>query len=64
MKQLSECTIPPKGGYAVVVKPGGYIEFRAEMDCLVSMSNCPEDTLSACNAYTSTATKVEVFAAD
>ncbi len=45
-----------------VTKPGDYIEFRAEMDCLVGMSNCPEDTLSACNAYTSTPTKVEVFA--
>ena len=45
-----------------ITKPGDYIEFRAEMDCLVGMSNCPEDTLSACNAYTSAPTTVEVFA--
>ena len=33
-----------------VSRPGDYIEFRAEMDCLVGLSNCPEDTLTMCNA--------------
>ena len=45
-----------------VTEPGDYIEFRAEMDCLVAMSNCPEDTLTACNAGTCKPVKVEVLA--
>ncbi len=44
-----------------ITKPGDYIEFRAEMDCLVGMSNCPEDKLSDTNCKTSAPTKVEVF---
>jgi len=44
-----------------ITKPGDYIEFRAEMDCLVAMSNCPEDSLSDTNCRRSAPTKVEVF---
>jgi uncharacterized protein YcgI (DUF1989 family) len=44
-----------------VTKPGDYIEFRAELDCLIAISNCPEDTLTPCNAYHCTPIKVEVF---
>ena len=44
-----------------ITKPGDYIEFRAEMDCLVGMSNCPEDSLSDCNCHTSAPTRIEVF---
>ena len=44
-----------------IIKPGDYIEFRAEVDCLVGMSNCPEDTLSDTNCRTSAPTRVEVF---
>jgi uncharacterized protein YcgI (DUF1989 family) len=44
-----------------VTKPGDYIEFRAEIDCLVGFSNCPEDVLSNCNAKHCTPMKVEVF---
>jgi uncharacterized protein len=33
-----------------ITEAGDFIEFRAEMDCLVAMSNCPEDTLTLCNA--------------
>jgi uncharacterized protein YcgI (DUF1989 family) len=46
-----------------VSKPGDYIEFRAEMDCLVGLSNCPEDLLTDCNARNCTPMKIEVFAA-
>lgn len=45
-----------------VSKPGDYIEFRAEMDLLVGLSNCPEDLLTDCNARNCTPMKVEVFA--
>lgn len=44
-----------------VSRPGDYIEFRAEMDCLVGLSNCPEDTLTLCNAKHCTPLKVEVY---
>jgi uncharacterized protein YcgI (DUF1989 family) len=41
-------------------RPGDYIELRAEMDCLVGLSNCPEDTISMCNAKRCTPYRVEV----
>lgn len=44
-----------------VTRPGDYIEFRAEMDCLVGLSNCPEDVLTLCNARRCTPVKVEVY---
>ncbi len=44
-----------------VSKAGDYIEFRAEMDCLVGLSNCPQDILNPCNAYHCTPMKIEVF---
>ena len=44
-----------------VTEPGDYIEFRSELDCLVAISNCPEDTLTPCNAYHCTPIKIEVF---
>ena len=44
-----------------VAKPGDYVELRAEMNCLVAMSNCPEDTLTICNVRHNTPIKVEVY---
>ena len=44
-----------------VSKPGDYIEFRAEMDCIVGFSNCPLDALAPCNAYHCTPVEVEIF---
>lgn len=43
-----------------VSRPGDYIEFRAEMNCLVGLSACPLEA-GSCNAGKSTAIKVEVF---
>ncbi len=43
-----------------VSRPGDYVEFRAEMDCLVALSNCPMD-LGACNAGRCKPVKVEVY---
>jgi uncharacterized protein YcgI (DUF1989 family) len=45
-----------------VTKPGDYIEFRTETDCLVALSNCPEETLTLCNGYHCTPVKIEVLA--
>lgn len=44
-----------------VTAPGDYIEFRADMDCLIALSVCPEETLTPCNGGTSTAIKVGVY---
>jgi uncharacterized protein len=32
-----------------VTRPGDYIEFRAEMDCLCSLTACPDNISSNCN---------------
>jgi hypothetical protein len=45
-----------------VSKPGDYIELRAEIDCLIGLSNCPEDRLTQCNDRNCTPMKIEVFA--
>jgi uncharacterized protein YcgI (DUF1989 family) len=44
-----------------VTKPGDYIEFRAEMDLIVGLSNCPLDVLAPCNGYHCTPVKISVF---
>ena len=44
-----------------VTKPGDYIEFRADMDCLAAISKCPEDKLGPSNAYHCTPIQVQVF---
>ncbi len=40
-------------------KPGGTMRLRAEVDCLVALSACPQD-LNPCNGGTPTPLKVEV----
>jgi uncharacterized protein YcgI (DUF1989 family) len=47
-----------------VTKVGDYIEFRAEMDCLVAMSNCPEDVLTLCNAGQCKSIRVTKYGVD
>ncbi len=49
-----------------VSRPGDYIEFRAEMDCIVALSNCPMDvnvgsTVVSCNGDVCTPLKVEIY---
>ena len=44
-----------------VSRPGDYIEFRAEMDCIVGLSNCPEDVFSPCNGWVCTPLKVQMY---
>jgi uncharacterized protein YcgI (DUF1989 family) len=43
-----------------VSRPGDYIEFRAEMDCLVAFSVCPLE-IGACNGGKSTPMKFEIY---
>ena len=45
-----------------VSRAGDYVEFRAEMDLVIGLSNCPLDVLAPCNGYHCTPVKVEVFA--
>ncbi len=34
-----------------VSRPGDYVEFRSEMDCLAALSTCPDDAVSLCNGH-------------
>lgn len=46
------CPVEADGSWTIaepVSKPGDYVDLRAEMDCLVVLSNCPQD-LNPCNA--------------
>jgi len=48
------CPVRPDGSWSIEPpksKAGDYIEFQAEMDCVVAMSNCPQD-LNPCNSGT------------
>jgi uncharacterized protein len=44
-----------------VTKAGDFIEFRAEIDCFVAVSNCPDDTITACNGYHCTPVGLDVL---
>jgi uncharacterized protein YcgI (DUF1989 family) len=53
-----------RGGWVIkepVSRPGDYIEFQTEMNCIVGLSNCPEDVLTMCNAKKCTPVKVEIY---
>jgi uncharacterized protein YcgI (DUF1989 family) len=44
-----------------VSKPGDHIEFRAEMDLVVGLSNCPLDVLVPCNGFNCTPVGIQVY---
>ena len=46
-----------------VSRPGDYIEFRMEMDCILALSNCPNDVINPVNAWVCTPIKVEIYEA-
>jgi uncharacterized protein len=54
----------PQGGRWIskepVTRPGDYIEFRAEIDCLIAISNCPAEQFTPCNGDKCTPIKIEV----
>jgi uncharacterized protein len=47
-----------------VTRPGDYIEFRAEIDCLVAISNCPAEQFTHRNGSECTPIRIEVLASD
>lgn len=46
---------------APVSKPGDHVELLAETDCLLAISNCPEDHVSLINGGRCTPMRLEVF---
>jgi len=44
-------------------QPGDYIEFKAEVDCLVGMTVCPQDQ-NACNGYRITPLQLTIYPMD
>ncbi|MFB3073511.1 MAG: DUF1989 domain-containing protein [bacterium] len=53
MNVFMNCPIQPDGNYTIEEpksKAGDYVDFRADMDVLVAMSNCPQER-NACNAF-------------
>ena len=45
------CPVEASGAWTIatpVSKPGDYVDLRAEMDCVIALSNCPQD-LNPCN---------------
>jgi uncharacterized protein YcgI (DUF1989 family) len=40
-------------------KPGDYIDLRAEMDCIVAISNCPQDK-NPCNAFNPSPLRIQI----
>ena len=43
-----------------ISRPGDFIDLRAQMDCLVALSNCPQER-NPCNAFKPTPMKIEVW---
>ncbi len=57
------CPIGDDGSYKIDFpksKRGDFIDLKADMDCIVAMSNCPSD-MSPCNGYHLTPVKVIVY---
>ena len=47
------CPVEPDGKIAIkepISNPGDYIELQAEMDCIIAISDCPQER-NPCNAY-------------
>jgi uncharacterized protein len=41
-------------------KPGDYIDLKGEMDCLITISNCPQDR-NPCNGFNPTPLRLQVI---
>lgn len=57
------CPVQPGGGWSIEdprSQAGDYVEFIAEMDVIVAMSNCPQD-LNPCNSGTLKPLRWEIF---
>jgi len=53
MNVFMNIPVDPKTGMCYIeeplTRPGDYIEFRAEIDCLGALSTCPENVINKCN---------------
>jgi hypothetical protein len=59
-------TYQPDGSMALnepLSRPGDYIDLRAELDCVVALSNCPQDR-NPCNGFHPTPVRVMVLPAE
>ncbi|NLB52812.1 MAG: urea carboxylase-associated family protein [Syntrophomonadaceae bacterium] len=57
------CPVSLDGSISIqepISKPGDFIELQAEMDCLIAISNCPQER-NPCNAFNPTALAVLVY---
>ncbi len=43
-----------------VSRPGDFVELEALVDCLIALSNCPDDVVSPVNGYRCTPVKIEI----
>jgi len=41
-------------------KPGDYIDLKGEMDCVIAISNCPQDR-NPCNGFNPTPLQIKIF---
>lgn len=61
MNYIHDCSLHQWVCELPVSRAGDYVEFRADMDCLVAISVCPMEHWYNVNAGKSTPMKVEVF---
>jgi urea carboxylase-associated protein 1 len=57
------CPVGEDGSYAIDYpksRRGDFVDLKADMDCIVAVSNCPSDN-GPCNGYFPTPTKVMVY---
>jgi uncharacterized protein YcgI (DUF1989 family) len=47
-----------------ITQPGDFWEIRAELNLLVALSNCPDDSVAAANGWRCTPTRIQVFEGD
>jgi uncharacterized protein YcgI (DUF1989 family) len=56
-------TFQPDGSMKIqepLSKPGDYIDLKSEMDCIIAISNCPQDR-NPCNGFNPTPLQIKVF---
>jgi urea carboxylase-associated protein 1 len=60
MNVFMNCPVQPDGGYSIELpesKAGDYVDFTADIDVLVAMSNCPQER-NKCNGFQPTPMRV------
>ena len=60
MNVFMNCPVTPEGGFSIELptsRAGDYIDFTADMDVLIALSNCPQER-NKCNAFDLTPMRV------